>query len=254
MSVLLEGKKVSKYFGGLPAVDEVDFHIEAGEICGFIGPNGAGKTTLVNLITGVFRVTRGEIWFKGQNITSLPSHVIGKMGLARTYQIVKPFSGMTVKENVLIGALHGKSGRGKRIKEASRRAEELMELLGLTPKKDIDIAETTIPDRKKVELAKALAMDPELLLLDEVMSGLNSTEVEEMMEIIRDLKKKQGITLLVIEHVMKAIMGISDRIFVLHHGKKICEGTPDRVIADEQVIKAYLGERYARAKAREGRP
>ncbi|MGA2957687.1 MAG: ABC transporter ATP-binding protein [Thermodesulfobacteriota bacterium] len=252
MSSLLEGKKVSKHFGGLPAVDGVDFHIAPGEICGFIGPNGAGKTTLINLITGVFPVTGGEIWFRGQNITNLPSHVIGKMGLARTYQVAKPFSGMTVRENVLIGALHGKSGRGKTMGEASRKAEEIMELLKLMPKRNIDMAETTIPDRKKVELAKALAMDPELLLLDEVMGGLNSTEVEGMMEIIQTLRKMRRITVLVIEHVMKAIMGISDRVVVLHHGRKICEGTPGQITCDEKVIKAYLGERYAKAKAQEG--
>jgi branched-chain amino acid transport system ATP-binding protein len=252
MTALLEGKKVSKHFGGLPAVDQVDFHLQKGEICGFIGPNGAGKTTLVNLITGVFSVTGGEIWFQGRNITNLPAHVIGRLGVSRTYQIAKPFSGMTVKENVLIGALHGKSGRGKSMREASGKAEEIMELLGLTPKKNVDMAETSVPDRKKVELAKALAMEPELLLLDEVMGGLNSTEIEGMMEIIKCLRNERGVTILVIEHVMKAIMGISDRIIVLHHGKKICEGTPDQITCDEMVIQAYLGERYAKAKAREG--
>jgi len=252
MNALLEGKRVSRHFGGLPAVDGVDFHIASGEICGFIGPNGAGKTTLVNLITGVFPVTGGEIWFRGQNITNLPSHVIGKMGLARTYQVAKPFSGMTVRENVLIGALHGKTGRGKTVSEASRRAEEIMELLKLMPKRNIDMAETTIPDRKKVELAKALAMDPELLLLDEVMGGLNSAEVEEMMGIVQSLRKMRGITILLIEHVMKAIMGISDRLVVLHHGRKICEGMPEQITCDEKVIKAYLGERYAKARGREG--
>lgn len=252
MNAILEGKKVSRHFGGLPAVDGVDFHIAPGEICGFIGPNGAGKTTLVNLITGVFPVTGGEIWFRGQNITNLPAHVIGKMGLARTYQVAKPFSGMTVRENVLIGALHGKSGRGKTMGEASRKAEEIMELLQLMPKGNTDMAETNIPDRKKVELAKALAMDPELLLLDEVMGGLNSSEIEEMMEIIRDLRKKRGIAILVIEHVMKAIMGISDRVIVIHHGRKICEGTPGQITCDEKVIKAYLGERYAKARAQGG--
>ncbi len=252
MNALLEGENVSRHFGALPAVDGVDFRVAPGEICGLIGPNGAGKTTLVNLITGVFPLTAGEIWFRGQNITNLPSHVIGKMGLARTYQVAKPFSGMTLRENVLIGALHGKSGRGKTMGEASQKAEEVMELLKLTPKRNVDMAETNIPDRKKVELAKALAMDPEFLLLDEVMGGLNPTEVEEMMGIIQNLRTTKGITILLIEHVMRAIMGISDRVIVLHHGRKICEGTPEQIACDESVIKAYLGERYAKAKAWEG--
>lgn len=247
MSLILEGKKVSKHFGGLAAVDRIDFHVEQGEIRGFIGPNGSGKTTLINLISGVFPLTEGEIWFKGQKISDLGAHLIGCLGIARTYQIVKPFSGMTVQENILVGALHGKGGQKRSIGQAMAKAEECMEFTGLTYKKDMLVSEITIPDCKRLELARTLAMDPDLLLLDEVMTGLNPKEVEEVMEVIRRVNAR-GVSILVIEHVMKAIMGISHRIFVMHHGQKIAEGTPQEIAGDERVIQAYLGERYARKK------
>jgi branched-chain amino acid transport system ATP-binding protein len=223
------------------------FQIEKGEIVGLIGPNGAGKTTLVNVITGVYPVSKGKIRFREEDITHAKPYHIGRMGIARTFQIVKPFSGMTVKENVLIGALFGKSGMKRTIKEALKKVEEVLEFIGLEKKKDFPVEETTIPDRKRLELAKALAMEPEILFLDEVMAGLRPKEMEDVMGLIKELNQN-GITILLIEHVMKAIMGISDRVIVLHEGRLIAGGTPEEISKDEKVIKAYLGSRYAKSR------
>jgi branched-chain amino acid transport system ATP-binding protein len=250
MEILLEGEKLSKYFGGLSALSDLTFQIRKGEIVGLIGPNGAGKTTLVNAITGISPVSKGKIRFKGEDITHTKAHHIGKMGIARTFQIVKPFSGMTVEENVLIGALFGKSGTKRTKQEALRKVEEVLEFVGLIKKKNLPAESTTIPDRKRLELAKALAMEPDLLLLDEVMAGLTPKETEDVMALVKELNRS-GITILVIEHVMKAIMGISDRIIVLHQGRPIAEGTPEEISMDENVIGAYLGSRYAKRRDKE---
>lgn len=247
MGILLEGENVSKYFGGLAALSALTFQIRKGQIVGLIGPNGAGKTTLVNTITGVHRISKGMMRFKEKNITNLKPYHIGRMGIARTFQIVKSFSGMTVEENVLIGAFFGRSGMRRTKQEALRKVEEVLELVGLDKKKDFPVEETTVHDRKRMELAKALAMEPELLLLDEVMAGLVPKETEDMMALVKELKRN-GITILFIEHVMKAIMGISDRVLVLHQGSLIAEGIPEEISKDENVIKAYLGSRYARAR------
>lgn len=247
MEILLKGENVSKYFGGLAALSDLTFQIEKGEIVGLIGPNGAGKTTLVNVITGVYPVSKGKIRFREEDITHAKPYHIGRMGIARTFQIVKPFSGMTVKENVLIGALFGKSGMKRTIKEALKKVEEVLEFIGLEKKKDFPVEETTIPDRKRLELAKALAMEPEILFLDEVMAGLRPKEMEDVMGLIKELNQN-GITILLIEHVMKAIMGISDRVIVLHEGRLIAGGTPEEISKDEKVIKAYLGSRYAKSR------
>lgn len=247
MEILLEGEGVSKYFGGLAALADLNFQVRRGEIVGLIGPNGAGKTTLINVITGISSVSKGKVHFKGEDITYAKPHHIGQMGIARTFQIVKPFSGMTLEENVLIGALFGKSGMKRTMPEALKKVAEVLKFVGLMEKKDVAVEGTTLPDRKRLELAKALAMEPELLLLDEVMAGLTPKETEDVMALVKEMKRG-GITILVIEHVMKAIMGISDRIIVLHQGESIAEGTPDEISRNEKVIAAYLGARYAKRR------
>jgi branched-chain amino acid transport system ATP-binding protein len=247
--VLIQGKKLTKHFGGLPAVDQVDFQIEKGEILGLIGPNGAGKTTLVNVITGVFPATSGQVLFKGEDITNLSPPRVVKRGIARTFQIVQPFPGMTVKENVAIGALFGRAGHEKDMKAALRDAERWLEFVNLGQYKNAEVNEINISHRKRMDLAKTLAMEPELLMLDEVMAGLNSKDIEEMMALVQMINRELQKSLVVIEHVMKALMGISHRVMVLHHGQKIAEEVPERIVQDQKVIKAYLGERYARQRA-----
>ncbi|MDQ6891280.1 MAG: ATP-binding cassette domain-containing protein [Acidobacteriota bacterium] len=246
---LLETRALSKRFGGLAALQGIDLTIRKGEILGVLGPNGAGKTTFVNCISGLDKPTSGSVIFRGQDITPLPSYKIGRLGIARTFQVVKPLKQLTVLENVAIGAMFGAGGRGRTAAQARQRAKEVLERVGLIRRAADSASDLTIPDLKRLELAKALAMDPELLFLDEVMAGLNPTEVESAMELIRGINR-DGVTLFVIEHVMKAIMGISDRVVVFHFGKKIAEGEPRAVVEMPEVIEAYLGERFARrAKA-----
>lgn len=247
---ILEGIRVTKNFGGLTAVNEVDFEIQEGEIFGLIGPNGSGKTTLLNLINGIFPITQGEILFLGHRLNELKPYQITRLGIGRAFQIVRAFEGMTVKENVLVGSLFG-TKKWKNIDAGMKEAEEVLDFVGLRAKKECKISEITIADRKRLELARALVMVPKLLLLDEVMAGLNPREVEDMMGMILEVNRK-GITLLVIEHVMKAVMGISRRIMVLHHGRRIALGSPKEIAENEEVIKSYLGERFARREA-EGR-
>jgi branched-chain amino acid transport system ATP-binding protein len=246
--IILRGEGVTKHFGALKAVSNVDFEVRRGEILGIIGPNGAGKTTFLSLINGTLPFTRGEIYFKNEKISGLKPYQIAERGISRTFQIVKPFPGMTVLENVSIGALFGKD----KIKDAALAREKTRSILArvkLEGKEDLRVEHLNISERKRLELARALAMDPELLLLDEVMAGLNTSEVDSVMELIIELNR-QGRTILVIEHVMKAIMGISHRVMVLHHGEKISEGEPGDVITDENVISAYLGERYAKMRGK----
>ncbi len=241
---ILEGRQVTKYFGGLAAVHQVDFYLEEGEIVGLIGPNGAGKTTLINIITGAIPATDGEVWFKGVPILGKKPHQIARMGISRTHQIVKPFRRLTVLENVMVGALFGAKGATRDMRAAREKAEEILAFVGLAEQKDRRAEELNVASMKRLEMAKALAMDPQVLLLDEVMAGLNSAEVDEAVQLIKQIRES-GITILVIEHVMRAITGVSDRVFVLHHGEKIADGPPSAVMADERVIKAYLGTRYA---------
>lgn len=239
---LLEGKKVTKVFGGLTAVDNVDFEIMEGEILGLIGPNGAGKTTLLNLINGMDGISRGEIFFQGHRLNNLKPHQIATLGITRAFQIVRTFAGMTAKENVLVGALFGSPNK-IRMHEAEEIVEGVLESIGLYKKKDSPVSDLTTPDRKRLELGRALAAKPKLLLLDEVMAGLNKSEVAEFMETVRKINRS-GITILMIEHIMKAVMGVSHRILVLHHGKKIGLGTPEKIAEDETVIESYLGKRF----------
>ena len=242
---ILEARGITKRFGGLMALDGVDLSIERGEILGVIGPNGAGKTTFVNCITGMEKPTGGNIMFQGRDITGLPAHAIGRLGLARTFQVVKPFKQLTVRDNVAVGAMFGAGGRQRSAAEARDYAEQVLERVGLHERRERRAAELTIPDQKRLELAKALATDPQFLFLDEVMAGLNPVEVERAMALIRSINQ-DGVTIFVIEHVMKAIMGISHRLVVLHFGKKIAEGRPQEIVESPEVIRAYLGERFAR--------
>jgi len=240
---ILEGQNIVQRFAGLTALDSVDFHIDANEILGLIGPNGAGKTTLVNVIAGVYAPSQGEIRFKGERISGLKPYRIGRLGISRTFQIVKPFPGMTVKENAAVGAMFGAGGRHHSAKEAIAQAEEVLEFVGLADQMNKHADQLNVPSRKRLEMAKALAMQPDLVLFDEVMAGLNFSEIDQAVELIRKIREK-GITILIIEHVMRAIKRVCDRIFVLHHGEKIADGPTTQVLNDENVIKAYLGRRY----------
>ncbi len=237
---VLEGERVTKYFGGLAAVSNVNFHVDQGEIVGLIGPNGAGKTTLLNLISGALVPKPGAIKFKGENITGLRPHRICRRGVARTFQSVKVFANMPAFENVLLGSLFGNS-TSMSSADAAVKAAELLEFVGLSAMRATPAKNLTLPNQKRLEVARALATNPELLLLDELMAGLNPTEVTQAMELLTKIRE-QGITILMIEHVMKAIMSVCDRIMVLHHGEKIAEGTPQEIATSKTVIDVYLGE------------
>ena len=245
--VLLEGR-VTKRFGGLTAVSEVDFELHRGEILGLIGPNGAGKTTLLDCLTGVEPPNEGAITFAGQSLIGLKPHQVVKRGIARTFQIVQPFPTLTVRDNVAMGALFGSARAHKDVRRAQAVADEKLAFVGLDNKADQPAAQLTLGERKRLELAKSLATEPELLLLDEVNAGLNPAEIETAIDLMRKIRD-EGVTLLVIEHVMKVIMDLSDRVIVLHHGEKIAQGSPDDVTNDDGVIRAYLGEKYAKLLA-----
>lgn len=246
MTALLELKDASRRFGGLNAVNHVSFRVAAGEILGLIGPNGAGKTTLINLITAVHPATVGNVHFDGRDITRLRPHQIARLGLARTFQIVQPFPKMTVLENVAAGALF--AGRAESTNDAYAQAREHLAFTGLAQIADKPAATLTLAQRKRLELAKGLAMKPRLLMLDEVNAGLNSAEIDAALGMIRKIAE-QGVTIIVIEHLMKVVVSISQRIVVLHHGQLIAEGEPGAVLRDPRVIEAYLGSKYAAAHA-----
>lgn len=240
---LLEIKGVSKNFGGLRAVFEVSFGLERGEILGIIGPNGAGKTTLFNTLTGFYKPDSGEVWFERENLTDLKPHQICQRGMVRTFQIVKPFLQLTVLDNVIVAALN----RIKNTREATEKALRTIEFVGLKEKKDTLATGLTLPHRKQLELARALATEPKLLLLDEVMAGLTPIEVDELIRLLREVNQR-AITILMIEHVMRGVMALSKRVIVLNYGEKIAEGTPEEVVKNRQVIEAYLGEEFGSAQ------
>jgi branched-chain amino acid transport system ATP-binding protein len=237
---ILEGEGVTKYFGGLAAVSDVNFYVDQGEVLGLIGPNGAGKTTLFNLISATYVPKPGVIKFKGRDITGLKPYKICRMGIGRTFQTVKIFANLPVIENVRVGSLFG-SGRNPSSMEATREAEEYLEFVGLSKVSSVPARDLTLANQKRLEVARALATRPELLLLDELMAGLNNTEVDQAMGLIKQLQSR-GITIIMIEHVMKAIMNVCHRIIVLHHGQKIAEGTPQEIASSKTVIEIYLGE------------
>ena len=238
---ILEGKGVTKYFGGLAAVSNVDFHVKQGEALGLIGPNGAGKTTLFNLISAALVPKSGIIRLKGKNINGLKPYKICRMGVARTFQTVKVFADMPVLDNVVLGSFFGTS-TGMSSADAAGEATELLEFVGLSAVKATPAKDLTLANQKRLEVARALATHPELLLLDEIMAGLNPTEVAQAMELVERIRDK-GITIVMIEHVMKAIMNVCERIMVLHHGAKIAEGTPQEIATSKKVIEVYLGEK-----------
>ena len=235
---LLEVRAVSKSFRGLKAVQGAAFDVAQGGIHGLIGPNGAGKTTIFNMIAGVFAPDAGEILFDGRAIHGLRPDQVCAAGIGRTFQIVKPFAGLSVIDNVIVGALHA----SKDVSAAKRYAAEILERLNLGAKRDLPASSLTLPDRKRLEVARALATRPRLLLLDEVMAGLRPTECDQMVEVFRELNRAEGLTILLIEHVMRAVMALAQRIVVLHHGEVIARGTPAEVVRDPAVLESYLGE------------
>ena len=237
--MLLELTGVSRSFGGLAAVKAVDLRIESGEIVGLIGPNGAGKTTLFNLITGTFRPNSGSILFDGRDITRLAPHARCRLGIARTFQLVRPFPNLSVLDNVAVGSVYGRQPASSR-RAAEAAARETLELLGLGDRAQRLAGSLTLVDRKRLELARALATRPRLLLLDELLAGLNPSEVNAAMDLVRGIRDS-GVTIVMVEHLVKALFGVSDRVAVLSAGEKICEGTPENVAQDPRVVDAYLG-------------
>ena len=248
-------ENVTKRFGGVAALDRVTFSVAEGEILGIIGPNGAGKTTLLNCISGVYRLDSGDIRWRGTSISGMASHKVARLGIGRTFQVVKPFGSMTVRENAAVGALFGSAEARLHPKEAFERADEVLELVGLGSKARLSVTALTIPDRKRLEVARAVATRPRLLLLDEVMAGLNHVEIDEALEMVRAVHAT-GVTVVLIEHVMRVIVGLCHRAVVLDFGQVLADGQPEVVLRDDRVIQAYLGERYAaRLRAeREGTP
>ncbi len=236
---LLEFKNVTKDYGGLRAIDDVSFNVNEGEVIGIIGPNGAGKTTLFNLASGFTTISDGEVLYNGVRINRKKPHVICRLGLCRTFQIVRPFGDMTVFENVMVGAFLKSPDR----KKVSHEVKEILDFLQLEHLSHQLAKNLTIADRKRLEVAKALATGPKLLLLDEVMAGLTLVETDEMVSTVQKLRG-QGIAIMVIEHIMQAIMKVSERIVVIHNGCKIAEGKPRSIANDPNVIRAYLGEEY----------
>jgi branched-chain amino acid transport system ATP-binding protein len=243
-SYMLDVYDVSKWFGGNAVLNHVSLAIQPGDVVGLIGPNGAGKTTLFNVISGFYRSKTGHVTFNGTDITRLKPEEICSMGLCRTFQITKPFSNISVIRNVMIGAL----SREKSLKRAEKRAEEVLEFVGLAERGNVLGRSLTIADRKRLEIARGLATSPRLFLLDEVMAGLNPTELQEVIRLIKRVADS-GVALLIIEHIMGVIMKLSHRVIVLNHGEKIAEGEPAQIASDTEVIKAYLGEEYLIAQA-----
>ena len=243
MTAILVAEKLSRNFGGIQAIDDLSFALNEGEIIALIGPNGAGKTTLVNLLTGVIRPSSGRIRFEGNDVTAQRPFEAARRGLARTFQIVQPFPRMTVLENVAAGALFG--GAQPSVAAATDIAREQLEFMELASFADRPASALTLAGRKRLELAKSMAMRPKVLMLDEVNAGLNSSEIDGALRLIRRIAER-GVTILIIEHLMKVVMSLAGRVLVLHHGRLIAEGTAANMVRDKKVIEAYLGEKFAR--------
>ncbi len=240
---LLETRSLTKEFGGLVAVKNVSFRVESKEILGLIGPNGAGKTTLFNLITGLEKPTSGDVFFEGRNINKLKPHSICRIGIARTYQNVRPFLNHTVRENIAVGVMYGR-GFPEGVQQ-EKKIDEILDLLELKSKQSVLAKNLPIEKRKMVEVGRALGANPKLLLLDEPMAGLNPTEVDEFVALIKSFLER-GLTILIVEHVMKAISSACSRVVVLHSGEMLASGTPEQVLSDKKVIDVYLGESYSK--------
>jgi len=243
---LLEVREVSKSFEGLRALDGISFAVEEGVILSIIGPNGAGKTTLFNLVTGALRPSSGDILFGGRSIVGLKPNQTARAGIGRTFQIVRPFPGLTTLDNVTLAALAKERGR----RAAARKAERILELTGLTPLAQVEARNLTLAKRKRLEVARAVALDPRIILLDEVMAGLTPAEVNETVELVKKLRAMGIAAVAGIEHVMQAVRKISDRVVVLNFGKKLAEGPPSEIMRHPEVVKAYLGSQYAAAAAK----
>jgi branched-chain amino acid transport system ATP-binding protein len=235
---LLQVRSIGKSFRGLRAVAAASFAVEPGSIVALIGPNGAGKTTIFNMVAGVYAPDGGEIEFAGRRIDGLRPDQVCAAGIGRTFQLVKPFAGLSVLDNAIVGALE----RSRSVAEARTYALAVLEQLGLGAKRDLPASALTLPDRKRLEVARALATRPQLLLLDEVMAGLRPTECDQMVEVFRELNRTQGLTILLIEHVMRAVMALAQQVVVLHHGEIIARGAPGDVVRDPAVLECYLGE------------
>lgn len=238
--ILLRVEKLVKSFGGLMALFEVNFEIHQGEIFGVIGPNGSGKTTLFNVITGFLRADSGKVTFMEKDITGLPPYQLCRRGIARIFQLVKPFPQLTTIQNAMVGRAYGKDP-ATTMRKAKEEAVEILNFVGLGSRVEVTASQLTMAERKRLELARALAAQPRMLLLDELMAGLNSAETEVAMELVKKIRDS-GITVIMVEHIMKAVLGITDRVMVLNVGMKIAEGPPREVVRNQQVIEAYLGK------------
>ncbi|ABU58382.1 ABC transporter ATP-binding protein [Roseiflexus castenholzii] len=240
---MLQGINITKRFGGVTALRNVSFIVNAGELVGLIGPNGSGKSTLFSVISGFHPPDEGAVIFEGRTITGFPSHAVARLGIARTFQIVRPFTGMTVIENVRVGALYGRGERS--VATADRRARELVEFVGLRQRADVPARNLTLAEKKRLEIARALSIQPRLLLLDEVFAGLNPAEVRSAIDLIARIRREFGVTIIMVEHVLKALMETCERVIVLSSGEKIAEGAPAEIAADPHVVSVYLGKAYA---------